>query len=1034
MKTVKQTCVLAENALSIDVSDQVEQLDELIDSEGNGWAFYDKTFITDGMRSLLSGTIERLAGKSSNAVFHLKQAMGGGKTHLIVGAGLVAKHADLRQSVCADIPHIHDFEDARVVAFNGRNTPENYLWGEIAHQLGEGEKFKKFWAQGPDAPSEQDWIEILKSDTPTLILLDELPPYFQILGTKQTGTGTVADIATRAFANMLSAAGKLSNVCIVVSDLNASYAEGGRSITRALQDARNELGRQEKTITPVDLAGNEIYDILRKRLFKELPDQAEIDDIASRYGQALSEASKSKVLARGAEALADEISRTYPFHPRLKDLVALFKENEQFKQTRGLMELISRLLKSVWEGDTGEVYLIGAQHFDLSIADVRSKLADISGMGDVIAKDIFNADRSAHAQLVDAEQGNRSGSEVANLILIASLSTAVNAVRGLARTEILECLVTPVNSVSEYNQAFDELLDSCWYLHHSKDDEYYFDRQENLTKMLQSIAESAPDALVEKLVKDTLESLFAPKRKVAYNKVIAQPTLDDAIDEVKRNRVLLIIDPDSKMPPAELMRFYESLIEKNNLLVLTGGKTKMASINQAARKQFAVLKADSRLGERHAQREDYEIKREQAEQDFVTTLLEVFDVILYPEQPGKRPEPELRQKNLDTTRDQKEPFDGELQIEKTLTSAPRKLFVDIEGDFDELRVQAETILWNQGKAEIDWSTAVAREKQRPKMAWLPPRGLDTLKNLALAKGVWEDLGNGHVTHTPPKKKTGVFIADESTNNDEGVARLQITPTNAGPSARIHYQEDGPVSQQSPVLKDDVLETKALRVQFLAVDPNGQFETGDSVAWQNHLTIRANQISESPRQVELLVAPTGNIRYTLDGSEPRNGNEYTGPIEIGDDDALILAFAEASGLEARQKFPFSAVSKGNSKGEAPNPTLSVDMGKPVTVNTKMQMSSRSDAYRAVDFFKTRAVSIERVRLAAGRNPAVASVSIGEILTTATSLETLMNHASDLTGPDSDMVLSVGRAHFSSGQDLMAFIDDMSLVVDQSEVEQ
>ena len=333
-------------------------------------------------------------------------------------------------------------------------------------------------------------------------------------------------------------------------------------------------------------------------MFKELPDQAEIDDIASRYGQALSEASKSKVLARGAEALADEISRTYPFHPRLKDLVALFKENEQFKQTRGLMELISRLLKSVWEGDTGEVYLIGAQHFDLSIADVRSKLADISGMGDVIAKDIFNADRSAHAQLVDAEQGNRSGSEVANLILIASLSTAVNAVRGLARTEILECLVTPVNSVSEYNQAFDELLDSCWYLHHSKDDEYYFDRQENLTKMLQSIAESAPDALVEKLVKDTLESLFAPKRKVAYNKVIAQPTLDDAIDEVKRNRVLLIIDPDSKMPPAELMRFYESLIEKNNLLVLTGGKTKMASINQAARKQFAVLKADSRLGER----------------------------------------------------------------------------------------------------------------------------------------------------------------------------------------------------------------------------------------------------------------------------------------------------------------------------------------------------------------------------------------------------------------------------------------------------
>ena len=48
------------------------------------------TFITGGMRDLLRGTIERLAGKSSNAVFHLKQAMGGGKTHSMIALGLLA--------------------------------------------------------------------------------------------------------------------------------------------------------------------------------------------------------------------------------------------------------------------------------------------------------------------------------------------------------------------------------------------------------------------------------------------------------------------------------------------------------------------------------------------------------------------------------------------------------------------------------------------------------------------------------------------------------------------------------------------------------------------------------------------------------------------------------------------------------------------------------------------------------------------------------------------------------------------------------
>jgi hypothetical protein len=82
------------------------------------------------------------------------------------------------------------------------------------------------------------------------------------------GNGTVVDIATPAFANLLTAAGKKKNVCVVVSDLAAAYDTGGKLINKELQDARAERGRQERNITPVDLAVNEIYDILRKRLFK----------------------------------------------------------------------------------------------------------------------------------------------------------------------------------------------------------------------------------------------------------------------------------------------------------------------------------------------------------------------------------------------------------------------------------------------------------------------------------------------------------------------------------------------------------------------------------------------------------------------------------------------------------------------------------------------------------------------------------------------------------------------------------------------
>jgi hypothetical protein len=1025
MKTVKQACELTPNALSIDVSDQVEQLEELIKDEGNGEAFYEKTFITVGMRDLLRGTIERLAGKSSNAVFHLKQAMGGGKTHLIVGAGLAAKHPSLRQKYCADIAYIDSFDEARVVAFNGRNSPDHYLWGEVAHQLGQGEQFRKYWATGPDAPDEAAWTSILKSDKPTLILLDELPPYFQVLGTRAVGTGTVADIATRAFANMLSAAGKLSNVCVVVSDLNASYAQGGAMIERALLDARSELGRQEKEITPVDLAGTEVYDILRKRMFVKLPDQAEIQDLAARYGQALEEATKSKVIARGAEALADEIVNTYPFHPRLKDLVALFKENEQFKQTRGLMELISRLLKSVWERDSDDVYLIGAQHFDLSISEVRSKLADISSMQDVIAKDLWDSSFSAHAQGLDAANGNKNATEVATLLFTASLSTAVNAVKGLSKEEILECVVTPFQSGVEYGAALEALLGECWFLHKNQDSRLYFDRQENLTKMLQGLATAAPEVQIDQHIKHRLESMFAPVRKTAYTRVIGLPEYSEVTEEVKRNRVLLIINPATKMPPDALTQFFNELTEKNNLLVLTGDKTQMASIENAARRVFATLKAETKINKSHAQYEEFLVKKETADHEFNATILGVFDKVIYPVQIGNKLS-ELRVKPLDAKRDNNKPYNGEDQIEITLTGLPKKLYLDINADFDYLRESAEENLWNETSPSIDWATAVSREKQKPKMPWLPPRGLETLKSLAIQKGVWEDLSNGHISRQPAKKKTAIQCIAETSPNDEGVVLLRVNALNAGPSARIHYAEDGVVSESSPTLTDDVLSTKAYRVQFLAVDPNGQFETGDSSSWVNNLVIRASWDSLS-RKVELFVAPTAKLQFTLDGSEPRNGIPYTEPIQAGTGSITLLVYAEGGGLEQKERFTYGAVS-------ADKKSVVLDLSKPVTLNKIVSLGSRQATYQVLSLLKERQATLEKVQAVIGTTPQVAHFGLGDTAVSAEYLENVLNQIGSCLAADSVVSLKIHRFQFKSGQDLIDLAEKAGFEVGENDFTQ
>src|SRR5690606_35590597 len=58
-----------------------------------------------------------------------------------------------------------------------------------------------------------------------------------------------------------------------------------------------------------------------------------------------------------------------------------------------------------------------------------------------------------------------------------------------------------------------------------------------------------------------------------------------------------------------------------------------------------------------------------------------------------------------------------------------------------------------------------------------------------------------------------------------------------------------------------------------------------------------------RLVELFVAPRGEIRYTLDGSEPREGSVYEGPVDIGDGEVLLRAFAVADGVEAKEDFRF-----------------------------------------------------------------------------------------------------------------------------------
>lgn len=285
LQTVKQVCTFNPIIHDYRMAEAVENISDLINDQGDGREFFKRNFVTQGMSQLLNEGMLRLSGKSDQAVFELNQAMGGGKTHMMIALGLLARHPSLRSEVLpVELNAKTDFGKARIAAFTGRNKPENYIWGDIATQLGAKDEIQPFWANGPKSVDQSTWKTII-GDAPTLILLDELPPYLNEVSTTVMGKGTLADLVVYSLSSLMSAALELPNCMIVIANLSGSYAKATQELADAISNLQQETRRSAMTITPVQLAGNEIYEILRKRLIDELPPEETIAHVAMAYAR-----------------------------------------------------------------------------------------------------------------------------------------------------------------------------------------------------------------------------------------------------------------------------------------------------------------------------------------------------------------------------------------------------------------------------------------------------------------------------------------------------------------------------------------------------------------------------------------------------------------------------------------------------------------------------------------------------------------------------------------------------------------------------
>ena len=741
IKTVKQACQFNPVIQDYRMSAGIENLADLINDQGDGREFFSRNHVTHGMEQLFREGMLRLSGKSDQAVFELTQAMGGGKTHMMIALGLLSRHDHLRPEVLpSDLNDRLDFGKARIAAFNGRNNPDNYIWGEIATQLGEEDAIRPYWASGPKAVDQQKWKEII-GDTPTLILLDELPPYLDNASTQVFGQGTLANMAVYSLSALMSAALELPNCAIVIANLSGSYKSQTKALAESISNLQQETRRQAMTITPVQLSGNEIYEILKKRLIDELPDEGTISEIAEEYAQQVKKAEDGGyIVASSIEQIAEQVRETYPFHPSFKHLVALFKENEGFRQTRGLMQFTARLLKSVEQREIDDVFLAGTQHLDLNDDQVKDEIERIAPkLIPAVTRDIAD-NGNGIAENIDDELSSDATVQVMTLLLSSSLSRAVGGRIGLSESEIIEFLAAPNRRPDEFLDALQHLREQAWYLHR-EDQRFFVKETENLSRQIERNAKDIPQPKIDTALINRLTGILQSSSKSAYQEAQILPRMDEL--KLSGPRVLIVIRPDGKVPPSELIHFFEFQQEKNNLLVLTGQDSHMAdAVEDRLRELYAIEQIHKRLKPGDTLYEEARDRLEESEDRFAKALSAAYNRIYFP----SLDEMDGRETLVSVTIDNglkigQGDQSAETQIE-SLLSSPRanyKLAMDLKDNFNEYFAMAETDLWPSGKdnRRTPWKDVISRAKSNAAWPWMPGNsGMDTLKAEALKQGRW----------------------------------------------------------------------------------------------------------------------------------------------------------------------------------------------------------------------------------------------------------------------------------------------------------
>ena len=340
--------------------------------------FYRRTYITVGLRDLLSGALDRIAGNGGDPVVELQTNFGGGKTHSMLAlfhlfSGVETGSLDGLEPVLKDSSVDVATRASRAVLVGTALSPARVttkpdgtevrtLWGDMAWQLG-GEEAYGLVAESDrtgTSPGSADLAELFKKCSPCLVLIDEWVAYArQLVGKTDLPAGTFE--AQTSFAQAVTEAAKAAPQTLLVASIPSSKIEiGGENGQYTLEVLKNVFTRIAKPWRPA--TGDEGFEIVRRRLFEPIAGKdryAARDAVINAFSK-MYQSAKSEFPSECSEGTyRDEIRASYPIHPELfRRLYDDWSTLDKFQRTRGVLRLIAKVIHRLWEGQDGGLLIM----------------------------------------------------------------------------------------------------------------------------------------------------------------------------------------------------------------------------------------------------------------------------------------------------------------------------------------------------------------------------------------------------------------------------------------------------------------------------------------------------------------------------------------------------------------------------------------------------------------------------------------------------------------------------------------------------